>query len=59
MGVTQNKIQWVSVLSAVALVLQQLAEVGVLAPQQSVIALAITTIVSAFLPKIRGRKKAE
>ncbi len=57
MGLTQNKIQWASVISAVALVLQQLAEVGVLAPQQSVIALAVTTIISAFLPKIRGRKK--
>ena len=54
---TQNKIQWVAVASAVVLVLHQLTEVGVLDPKQSVIALAVTTIISAFLPKIRGKKK--
>ncbi len=53
----QNGIQWAVVLSAVAVALQQLAEGGVLTPKQSVIALAVTTIISAFLPKIRGRKK--
>jgi len=54
---TQNRFQWAAVISAVALVLQQLTEVGVLAPKQSVIALAVTTIISAFLPRIRGRRK--
>ncbi len=54
---TQNTIQWAAVLSAVALLFQQLGEVGILAPEQSVIALTVTTIISAFLPRIRGKLK--
>jgi uncharacterized membrane protein len=56
---TQNRIQWASVLGAVALLFQQLGEVGILAPEQSIIALTVTTIVSALLPKIRGWRKAK
>lgn len=56
---TQNTIQWAAVLSAIALLSQQLGEVGVLAPEQSVVALTVTTIISAFLPRIRGKKKGK
>ena len=58
-GNTQNTIQWASALSAIALLFQQLGEVGILAPEQSVIALTVTTIISAFLPRLRGKKKAD
>ena len=54
---TQNGFQWAAVLSAIAVMAQQLTESGVVQPEQGMVILTITTLFSAFLPKIRGRLK--
>ena len=52
---TKKRIQWLTIIGAVAVAVQQLASNGVIPPDIAISVLAITNLISAILPEINKK----
>lgn len=52
---TKKKIQWLAIISAVVVAVQQLADKGLVAPDVAIIVLMVTNLISAVLPEIHKK----